>query len=1104
MSVNSYLLDLLTPLQEFNDKATLGKKRLKRRWWQQKAECSPAATFAFSIFLLSNFSTVSSYSNNKNWKTNDNGFLSEYGVKNLHSHYKDNGADNKIKNIGGTRWATAREEANDELHDAEILRAVQKSIAEWEERRRNRNAKKKQYTKLRTKRSQPEKVEVIDDDENKEPTKVCYAELGCFEEAGYIDLLPNSPEEVNTRYLLYNSRRSRGDTPLLDVSAQNVSSLWEWVGKAFNVSSPTKVIVHGFGSSCSNVWVYEMRSALMSVEDCNIICVDWENGATIPNYVRAAANTRLVGKQLAILLSGLEKYVNLSVRNVHMIGFSLGAHVAGFAGSELKNLSRITGLDPAGPLFESQDRRARLDSMDAQFVDVIHSNGENLILGGLGAWQPMGHVDFYPNGGRMQKGCTNLFVGAVSDMIWSANEVYGRSLCNHRRAYKFFTDSVSPKCQFPAVPCESYDHFLEGKCFPCQNFRDCNNMGYYADKFPGRGTLYLLTRDEEPFCANQYMVKIENSALKEPVDKKPITFGKLQIVLIGDLELNETFTITQKRDEKLTRGESVSRIIVPHPALQNFLKIQVTYMAYKGWLSSGEPSWRINKISLINSYGQILSACREDLELESGIPVILQLIAQDCNGNGSQAKPNKTTKPADKVNEANEFHLNETSDSHLYPHTQVIKLGNEILTMDDITLSSALNSGLELINSSSLTEDNKHNPVLDNTSKIGIGVTEYINDSWKQKPEFLEPVVNVSNHLDNRHYDYGEGRHLASSKKDIPIISNITEIPYDLNIHNKSSSITEINFVSLRKEKEDQPTPYEFITEQLAASDTISFSTKIREKTELEITEPVLKPKAIQLVSHPPRIHKSQNTFRPNYGKSIHVESNKSQGNLISATLASRKSLNLDDHLIGTTIANYVNASLTNTRSTTIPSEDGKKLLLDPLSTQSAPNSRALKKNYESEFKNSSTQLFVVQFLPQKLISFFEQAERYARMAFLPFITSPETSKTGVSERARRIRTFNTNRWTSSTNKDANEKSDMETDESMNIVLAIATPSMVTPAASFPYTYYMPKHELWQPISRYPDGDRKYIPLAFTEPNTKFSGIPYSHTGSSISEGKAR
>lgn len=75
-------------------------------------------------------------------------------------------------------------------------------------------------------------------------------------------------------------------------------------------------------------------------------------------------------------------------------------------------------MDPAGPLFEAQDTRARLDETDAAFVDVIHSNGENLILGGLGSSQPMGHVDFYPNGGRMQKGCSHLFVGAVSDIIW--------------------------------------------------------------------------------------------------------------------------------------------------------------------------------------------------------------------------------------------------------------------------------------------------------------------------------------------------------------------------------------------------------------------------------------------------------------------------------------------------------------------------------------------------------------------------------------------------------------------------------------------------------------------------------------------------------------
>lgn len=110
---------------------------------------------------------------------------------------------------------------------------------------------------------------------------------------------------------------------------------------------------------------------------------------------------------------------------------------------------RFLGLDPAGPLFEAQDPRARLDQTDADFVDVIHSNGENIILGGLGTWQPLGHVDFYPNGGRMQKGCSNIFVGAVSDIIWCKskgfalfflcifffNVIYSVSFCRRRALF---------------------------------------------------------------------------------------------------------------------------------------------------------------------------------------------------------------------------------------------------------------------------------------------------------------------------------------------------------------------------------------------------------------------------------------------------------------------------------------------------------------------------------------------------------------------------------------------------------------------------------------------------------------------------------------------
>lgn len=42
------------------------------------------------------------------------------------------------------------------------------------------------------------------------------------------------------------------------------------------------------------------------------------------SYVKAAANTRLVGKQLAFLLKGLEKNNGLNYTRVHIIGFSLG------------------------------------------------------------------------------------------------------------------------------------------------------------------------------------------------------------------------------------------------------------------------------------------------------------------------------------------------------------------------------------------------------------------------------------------------------------------------------------------------------------------------------------------------------------------------------------------------------------------------------------------------------------------------------------------------------------------------------------------------------------------------------------------------------------
>ena len=49
--------------------------------------------------------------------------------------------------------------------------------------------------------------------------------------------------------------------------------------------------------------------------------------------------------------------------------------MAGYAGQRVANLGRITGLDPAGPLFQYTPPHVRLDPTDAQFVDAYHTNG---------------------------------------------------------------------------------------------------------------------------------------------------------------------------------------------------------------------------------------------------------------------------------------------------------------------------------------------------------------------------------------------------------------------------------------------------------------------------------------------------------------------------------------------------------------------------------------------------------------------------------------------------------------------------------------------------------------------------------------------------------
>ena len=96
-------------------------------------------------------------------------------------------------------------------------------------------------------------------------------------------------------------------------------------------------------------YLSSIKDALLDREDCNVVLVDWSHGAGFP-YAQAAGNIRLVGAQVAelirFLISSSSGSADLAER-FYIVGFSLGAQAAGYAGNYLKdleiNLGRITG-----------------------------------------------------------------------------------------------------------------------------------------------------------------------------------------------------------------------------------------------------------------------------------------------------------------------------------------------------------------------------------------------------------------------------------------------------------------------------------------------------------------------------------------------------------------------------------------------------------------------------------------------------------------------------------------------------------------------------------------------------------------------------------------
>jgi len=353
------------------------------------------------------------------------------------------------------------------------------------------------------------------DDETKAKRQICYRNYGCFKNEPPFNPnmpLPDSPKNIGVMFLL-KTRLSSNTT------AEDITNKMDIKSSSFDGRRPTKVLIHGYKLTerALSSWVPKMAEAILSKEDVNVIMVDWVKGAAV-HYENAVSNTRVAGTIINKYLTNMIRQHDLKHKDVHLIGFSLGAHVAGFAGKALnvenggKKYGRISALDPAKPGFTSDHPATHLSKDDATFVDVIHTGIKSTFIYGAGMNKSIGHIDFWPNGGEEQPKCHNWKKGILKGTVDMA-------ICHHLRALDLYIDSITGELPMIGYRCPSYAAFKHGACLNCRgpvgkDNNRCNVMGYYAkkplDKSNENDINYFLdtASEQSNFALRHYQVEI--------------------------------------------------------------------------------------------------------------------------------------------------------------------------------------------------------------------------------------------------------------------------------------------------------------------------------------------------------------------------------------------------------------------------------------------------------------------------------------------------------------------------------------------------------------------------------------------------------------------
>ncbi|GLV44900.1 uncharacterized protein CBL_14527 [Carabus blaptoides fortunei] len=256
--------------------------------------------------------------------------------------------------------------------------------------------------------------------------------------------------------------------------------------KSFNKTTSTVLYLPGWGENPSNhvESVDTIAAAFIEKGVVNLIVADYyelvKSNNILLDYVSSVGNISVIGEALACFLHKCIPDVQ-PLNLIQLVGHSLGAQIMSRTANKYGKgvLPRLTGLDPAGPLFNIPFNEMSLSKEDAKFVVVIHTDAYCYGAGGS-----LGHADFFPNKGiRFQPYCDP----DIADF------------CSHHMSWRYYAVSILYETIFPAQNCE-----MDAFCLAF-NMRQCCRqdapiayMGYGVSR-TAVGNFYLKTSNEYPF-----------------------------------------------------------------------------------------------------------------------------------------------------------------------------------------------------------------------------------------------------------------------------------------------------------------------------------------------------------------------------------------------------------------------------------------------------------------------------------------------------------------------------------------------------------------------------------------------------------------------------